>query len=151
AVHAFLARHDLLPGDPVADPRAVGGQCLITAGDDFADELVPGNDPGHHPTVPAVTAPELGGAVVTLQVTGAYAHCVDLQQQLIGFRLGNRPFFEAVITRCVHDDGLHGAWCLGHPNPSNRRRTDGPVPLSVRPCDSCPTCYRVETAAVRRA
>src|SRR5699024_9369652 len=97
AVHALLARHDLLPGDPVADRHAMGGQCLITAGNDLADELVPGNDSGHHPTVPAITAPELRGAVVTLQVTGAYAHGVDLQQQLIGFRLGHRPFFEAVI------------------------------------------------------
>jgi hypothetical protein len=114
AVHALAAGHDLLAGDAVADLDAVVGQGLLGARDDLADQLVAGGDAGLDPAVTVLVAPELGGAVVALQVARAHADGLDLDEQLVRRGGGDVDLLEPVVLGCVHHDGLHGSRDLCH-------------------------------------
>ena len=56
---------------------------------------------------PVLVAPELGGAVVALQIAGADADGLDPDQRLARLALRDRDLLEAVVVRSVTDDGLH--------------------------------------------
>jgi hypothetical protein len=59
------------------------------------------------PGGPVLVAPELGGAVVALEVAGTDPDGLDPDERLARFALGNGDLFQAVVVRPVDDDGLH--------------------------------------------
>lgn len=90
AESAFPARHDLLGHHAVADRDAPSCRGLVVEFHDPADELVAGDHHGLGPGRAVLVAPELGRAVVALQVTGADADRFDADQCLTGAALRNR-------------------------------------------------------------
>ena len=82
AVATFPTGHDLLCDNAVADrdspPRCRG----IIKLNNGSDELVARNDLGLGPGWTAFIAPELRGAVVTLEVAGTDTRRLDLDQRL---------------------------------------------------------------------
>jgi hypothetical protein len=113
---AFPARHDLLGHHPVAhcDPPPLGGRVVEL--DDAPGELMPGDDHGLGPGGAALVAPELRRAVVALQIAGADADGLHLDQGFARPQLGHCHLFEAIVARPVTDHGLHFLRDLvGHP------------------------------------
>ena len=90
---------------PTAIPHRLRG--LVVQFDNLADEFVAGDDHRLGPGGAVLVAPELRGAVVALQVTGADADGLDPDQRLARSACGHRDLFEPVVVRSVADDGLH--------------------------------------------
>ena len=110
AVHAvatFPAGHDLLGDNAVAD-RDSPARCRdVIQLNNFSDELVARNDLGLGPGWTVFVAPELRRTVVALQVAGADAGRLDLDQRLTWSRPRDCDFFQLVVLRSVADNGLH--------------------------------------------
>ena len=107
AVTTRPARHDLLAGHPVADRNTPALRRLVVELDNRADELVTGNHLGLGPSRPIRVSPELRGTVVALQVAGADADRLDLDQRLARARRRHRNLFHHVILGTVADHRLH--------------------------------------------
>ena len=107
AVAALPAGHDLLAGHAVADLDAPPGGGLVVQLHDCSDELVPGDHLGLGPRRPVRVAPELRRPVVALQVAGADADGVHLDQRLAGPGSRHGNLLQRVLLRAVTDHGLH--------------------------------------------
>ena len=95
------ADHPIADGDvPV-----LGGRVVQL--DDGSDELVAGNDLGLGLGRTVLVAPELRGAVIALQVAGADADRLHLDQGLARSGPGHGDLLEPVVPRPVADHGLH--------------------------------------------
>src|SRR5512133_1146157 len=84
AVHAVATlptRHNLFGDDPIANGNSPAVSRHIIKLNDFSDELVARNDFGFGPGCTVGVPPELRRTVVTLQVAGADAGRLDLDQR----------------------------------------------------------------------
>ncbi len=75
--------------------------------DNGSDELVAGNDLGLGIGRTILVAPELRSPVIALQVAGADAHRLHLDQDFTWSWPRHGHFLELVVARPVTDDGLH--------------------------------------------
>src|SRR3954452_10558721 len=107
AVTAPPAGDNLLGDDAIAhaDAPALGG--LLVEGDDAADELVARDHAMLGPRRSTRVAPELRGTEEALQIRGAYATRLHLDERFARTRFRHRELFQAVVPRPVADHGLH--------------------------------------------
>ena len=97
AVPALPARHDLFGDDPVADLARPSGGPRSSSWTISPTNSWPGMTCGSAQAARGV-APELRRAVVALEVAGADADGLDLDEGLTGSRDGHGDLFEAVVV-----------------------------------------------------
>src|SRR5215211_6029895 len=115
AVAALPARHDLLRDNAIANRDSPATGRYIIQLNNSPDELVAGNDLGFGPGWTLLIAPELRRTVVALQVAGADAGRLNLDQGLTRSWLRDCNFLHLVILRAVANNGLHPIWDLVDP------------------------------------
>ena len=103
---ALAAGDDLVGGDAVA--QLIAGDVLAHL-DDAAKELVAGDEGGLDPGGLHVVAPEHGRTVLALQVAGAHAAGLGLDDDVVGPALGSGILqLQTVVVFAVGHQGLHG-------------------------------------------
>ena len=113
AVATLPAGHDLLAGDAVTLRHTPAlGRCVVES-DDTSDELVPRDHRRLDVRRPVLVTPELGGAVIALQVAGADADGFHPDQRFAWSRHGHRDLLQPVVFGAVADDRLHGVGDFG--------------------------------------
>ena len=105
---AVAAGHDLLGADIITDGNA--GDLALDV-HDLAVEFMAGDAGRLHVAVRLGGAPDADAAVECLQVAGADAAGLDLQQDLTVLQFRKREIFIPVVAGCVSNNSLH---CLFH-------------------------------------
>src|SRR5829696_8596056 len=111
AVATLPTRHNLLSYDAVANRDVPAVSRHVIELNNFSDELMAGNDFGLGPRWTVRVPPELRCTVIALQIAGADAGRLDLDQRLTRSRLRDGYLFHLVVLRPMANNGLH---CLGN-------------------------------------
>ncbi len=107
AVATLPTGHDLLGDNAVAN-RDSPARCRdVIQLNNCSDEFVAGNHLGLGPGWTVCVSPELRRTVVALQVAGADARRLNLDQCLTWSWSRDGDFFQLVVLRAVADNGLH--------------------------------------------